>query len=122
MIKPESAFIQAIHRRLKKHPQPPHIVKFADRFTTGIPDCLYIGSSGISLWVEYKVAPNKPTALQIETLETLMKFSQKIAIITKFPTKITINDGIQTVEHLKPWDWIVETTGNPHAATETRTT
>lgn len=109
MIKPESAFIKAVNQRLKQHPQPPHIIKFADRFTKGIPDTLYIGVSGISLWVEYKVAPNKATALQLDTLKTLLNYNQKVAIITKHPTKITIHDGINTVETNAPWDWIIET-------------
>lgn len=109
-IKPESAFIQAINRQIRKHPDPPHSIKFADRFTNGLPDTLYIGKSGICLWVEYKVHPNKVTMIQLDTLNKLAAYNQRIAIITKHPTKITINDGINTFEHDKPWQWIIAIT------------
>ncbi len=119
MIKPETAFIQTVHRQLKKLTPPPLIKKLADRFTNGLPDVLYISPSGVCLWVEYKVAPNKLTALQQTTLETLMTYQQKIATITKTPQGVLIHDGRCTLIDNQPWLWITTQLEYPNATAPT---
>jgi len=118
-IKPETAFIQVIHRHLKKQTNPPLIKKLADRFTNGLPDVLYISPSGITLWVEYKVHPRKATPIQRLTLETLMAYRQRIAIITKTPHGSHIFDGTNEYDNNEPWCWILTQLGYPHATAET---
>jgi hypothetical protein len=118
---PETRFIQSVHRRLKQLPEPPIIRKIADRFTQGWPDVLYIGPSGICLWVEYKVHPNKPTALQSETINMLCAYKQKTAIITKTPTSCMIFDGTDHNDNAEPWGWIAHQLGYlDYASTKTR--
>lgn len=63
----ESKFIQRIHRRL---PATIYAVKFADRFTAGIPDCWYSGSAG-DLWVEYKYWTPGKTKPRLSKLQEL---------------------------------------------------
>lgn len=108
---PESLFIQSVHRRLKQLSEPPIIRKLADRFTQGWPDVLYIGVSGQTLWVEYKVHPNKTSPLQKETISTLRKYRQNIAVITKMPTDYAIHNGETNIQHATPWTWIAEQLG-----------
>ena len=117
--KPETAFIQTVHRRLKKQTNPPLIKKLADRFTNGLPDVLYISPSGITLWVEYKVHPNKTTPIQQLTLEILMAYHQRVAVITKTPNSSQIFDGVYQHDNDKPWDWILDQLGYNHTATTT---
>jgi len=111
MNNPETRFIQRIHRRLKQLPNPPLIRKNADRFTQGWPDVLYISPQGTSLWVEYKVHPNKPTPLQQETLTMLYAYHQNIAIITQKPQTCTIYNGQTTFDDAAPWAWITHQLG-----------
>ncbi len=120
MNNPETRFIQSVHRRLKQLPEPPIIRKIADRFTQGWPDVLYISPSGL-LWVEYKVHPNKATALQLETISMLNRYNQKTAIITKTPTGCTIDHNSTIEATATPWSWITHQLGyHTHADAQTR--
>lgn len=111
MNTPESRFILSIHRRLKRLSPSPIIRKIADRFTQGWPDVLYIGPSGICLWIEYKVAPNKPTLLQQEKLTLLNQYKQKTAIITKMKTNCCIYTQQNCYEIKNPDEWIATQLG-----------
>ncbi len=108
---PESRFIQKIHRQLKKLSPAVFIWKTSERFSKGIPDVLYIGPSGSILWVEYKVHPNKPTALQTEMLRNLQSYEQKTAIITEHPTSTLIHAPSGPIITNEPWVWIAHTLG-----------
>jgi len=108
---PESRFIQKIHRQLKKLEPAVFIWKTSERFSKGIPDVIYIGPSGIILWVEYKVFPNTPTALQHEMLNNLREYEQKTAIITQHPTTTMIHTPSGPINTNEPWVWIAHTLG-----------
>jgi hypothetical protein len=107
MRKPETAFIQSVHRRLLAVKPAPLILKVANRYTTGWPDVLYISPMGATLWVEYKVWPYKPTTRQQLVMDQLSAHKQNVAVITKHPTKVitSTNEELQqdTVHH-----WILE--------------
>jgi len=118
MNTPESRFILSIHRKLKRLSPPPIIRKIADRFTQGWPDVLYIGPSGTCLWVEYKVAPNKPTLLQQEKLTMLNQYQQKTAIITKMGTNCYIFSQKNYYETTNPDEWISTQLGYPYTKTK----
>jgi hypothetical protein len=116
MNNPETAFITKIHRQLKKYEPAIWIWKIKAGFNNGIPDALYIGATGIALWVEYKIHPNVPTALQLHTLEALAMRQQKTAIITQHPNHTMILAPNNSVLITKtPWEWIATQLGyNTH--------
>lgn len=65
---------------------------------------MYIGTSPVPLWVEYKVYPNKPTRLQLNILDKLMQHGQKTAIITLHNDHTTIaSAGILQKEDAAIW-------------------
>lgn len=102
----ETAFIESIHRKLKKDAPDVHYVKFALRFVNGWPDAGYFAPNGATLWVEYKIHPNKPTAQQNKTIALLRSLGQKVAIIT------LRNDLAEVKTSLDPNHLI--TTPHPH--------
>jgi hypothetical protein len=120
MTNPETLFIQRIHRRLKLLRPPPIIRKLSDRFTRSWPDVLYIGPTGLCLWVEYKVHPNKVTKLQKETLKMLTSYQQKTAIITQQKTTTLIEESGQQQFTDTPWCWITSQLGYYDASTNPR--
>lgn len=110
--KPETAFIAKVHRQLKKYEPAIWMWKIKAGFNNGIPDALYIGATGITLWVEYKVHPNTPTALQLNALKDLTMHQHKTAIITQHPAHSTIHPlDAPTLITTTPWDWIATTLG-----------
>jgi len=74
--KPETALIQAVHKKLKTFARPPHFEKMHNPYRGGTADVWYSGDVG-DLWVEYKWIPALPaswivvpdlTALQLDWL------------------------------------------------------
>lgn len=55
--KPETAFIQSIHRHIK--PEEPHHEKQHNEYRGGTADVWYSGTKA-DMWVEYKFLPRKP--------------------------------------------------------------
>ena len=84
MIKPESAFINSVHKKLKQAKPEILIRKISDRFNQGWPDVLYIGPFGYDLWIEYKVHPNKLSKMQEHIIQQLTSYDKQIAVITKW--------------------------------------
>jgi hypothetical protein len=87
----ESKFTTKFNKGL---PEDIHIWKISDRFSKGVPDCYYSGSSG-DLWIEYKyekngLAKQKKRAeyypnlsmLQKIWLESRYKQGRNVAVIT----------------------------------------
>lgn len=117
MNKPESVFIESVHRKLKKLNPPVIIKKLADRFTQGWPDVYYIGPFSYNLWVEYKVYPNKLTELQKTIIHNLVNYDEHVAVITKLTNKIAVTDYLvypnDTIEIVDPAQWIATELGYP---------
>lgn len=73
----------------KKITIPHFYFKISDRFTRGMPDCLFITDTA-QLWIEYKIYPNKPSPLQLDKINELTAFNQNVWVITaKQTTKPT---------------------------------
>lgn len=83
MIKPESVFINSVHKKLKRAKPEILIRKISDRFNQGWPDVLYIGPFNYKLWIEYKVHPNKLSKMQEHTINKLISYNEHVAVITK---------------------------------------
>lgn len=116
MNKPESVFIESIHRKLKKLKPPPLIKKIADRFTQGWPDVYYIGPFSYNLWVEYKIHPNKLTDIQKNIIQTLTNYDEHVIVITKYEEhEYAINDFLLNPKNqiivVNPADWIANELG-----------
>ncbi len=111
MIKPETAFINSIHKKLKLAKPSILIRKTSDRFNQGWPDVLYIGPFRKTLWVEYKIYPNKLSKMQEHTIYQLTNYDQHIAVITKHPNEITLTDYLvhptYSIELTDPAKWIM---------------
>jgi hypothetical protein len=83
MAKTESQFTQSFHRRVRARFPKWVVKKFNDSSTSGLPDACITGL-GRTLWVEYKVFPNRPTPLQLDTLTKLGAASHGRALIVTF--------------------------------------
>lgn len=78
----EHGFIQAVHRML---PKEVYKWKIADRYTAGIPDCMYITDSGRIVFVEYKylkVLPRtlKPLATELQQYWLTQRANQNVKV------------------------------------------
>ena len=85
----ESQFIRKIHKLL---PKEIWAWKTADRFTNGIPDSVYVGPKGRTLWVEYKFVQQlgkrhtpRLTQLQKQRLAQLYQAGHDVAVIIGSP-------------------------------------
>jgi hypothetical protein len=83
MAKTESQFTQSFHRRIRERFPKWVVTKLNDSSTSGLPDACITGL-GRTLWVEYKVAPNVPTKLQLHTLAKLDAASHGRALLVTF--------------------------------------
>lgn len=52
----------------------------------GIPDTYYLSQTGSSLWIEYKIHPNKLTKLQEHRISHLNTCKQNAILVTYIPT------------------------------------
>lgn len=66
----ESQYTQAVHKRL---PKGVLRWKIMDPYMGGIPDAMYIGANGKSLWVEYKYIKALP---KLDTTKIVPKLSE----------------------------------------------
>lgn len=111
MIKPETAFINSIHKKLKLAKPSILIRKTSDRFNQGWPDVFYIGPFNYTLWIEYKVHPNKLSKMQEHAIHQLAHYDQHVAVITKYPNKTTVQDYLTNpdniIEITDPIKWIM---------------
>jgi hypothetical protein len=87
----EAGFIKKVHRKL---PKEIYRCKFADRFTSGLPDCWYSGPRA-DLWVEYKYSEHphrKPglTEHQKRWLTDRAKEGRNVAVIVGSPNRIVV--------------------------------
>jgi hypothetical protein len=87
----EAGFIKKVHRKL---PKEIYRCKFADRFTSGLPDCWYSGPRA-DLWVEYKYSEHphrKPglTEHQKRWLTERAKEGRNVAVMVGSPDNSNI--------------------------------
>lgn len=90
----EAGFIRKVHNKL---PKRIYRAKFADRFTSGLPDCWYSGRKG-DLWIEYKYHPKatyKPNLSkhQIHWLRGRHSEGRKVAVVVGSPSGVVIHQG-----------------------------
>lgn len=121
MIKPESAFINTIHKKLKQVKPEILIRKISDRFNQGWPDVLYISPFNYKLWIEYKVYPNKLSNMQEHTIIKLVSYNEHVAVITKhynqllnetnYYIKDYLNNPNNTLKTDNPATWILTKLG-----------
>lgn len=102
-------------------PEPPIILKLNQRFNTGTLDCYYAAPENQSLWIEYKIYPNKVTPPQQESVDKLHHYKHNVAIMTRltsasYETTITVGDTI--IKTSEPWRWIAQILKYPHAILE----
>ena len=88
-MKPETRFIQKVHRRLG----PVSDARFRQKMEAGngTPDFYYEGELDI-LWVEYKVHPNKPSDKQRKWIARARDHQQPVWVVTE------LRDGTVKVE------------------------
>lgn len=102
---PETRFVATIHRRLLPYAGQLEIVRRNNPFQRGKPDYLYLRPNGPNVHVEYKVAPNTASMLQLATIGDLRARGFKTAIITKHPNHVAINCGYETI--CDPLHWLL---------------
>jgi hypothetical protein len=91
----ETGFRESVVRKvLRVLPSTKH-VKFNMRFSNGWPDSGFFAAGGKTLWVEWKVHPNKLSPLQELVIKDLTEKGHKVAVITyhkkEAKSEITIN-------------------------------
>lgn len=81
-------------------------LKVSERFTSGLPDSLFINKKGLHLWVEYKIFPNTLSELQKAMINLLVQYNQTVWIITKTENTYTIFDAKDRsyTASDKPWE------------------
>lgn len=108
---PERRINEHVHKKITI---PHFYYKISDRFTRGIPDSLIINEEGKQLWIEFKIYPNKPSPLQSDKIDELIRHNQDVWIVTaklsSKPYSYTINKitNLQIVETTTPWVDITE--------------
>ena len=119
MMTPERRICETIRKKITI---PHFYFKISDRFTRGMPDCLFITAPNAlltdtskHLWIEYKIYPNKPSPLQLDKINELTKFNQFVWVITarqtNKPITYKIHDmtaGIIINDTTDPWTDIME--------------
>lgn len=105
MSNPEATLKQTIARRLKLLAHPPLVISMSNRFSQGWPDVLYLSHTGQSLWVEYKIHPNKLSAIQTKRITQLLNHRQNVAVITKHSKHFVVyhNHLHITLTDILPW-------------------
>lgn len=66
-------------RFIKKNYPQAHVLKIADKFTSGIPD-LHICINGKCIWIELKVPGNEPTKIQEYMLQKIRRAGGRTAV------------------------------------------
>ena len=100
----EAGFIKKVHGKLDRQI---YKCKFADRFTSGLPDCWYSGTNS-DIWVEYKYSeyPLRKPALtkhQMRWLKERHEQGRNVAVTVGSPDKsiVIVYKGINWLTPFK---------------------
>lgn len=91
-------------------------IKVNNPLRRGLPDNLYVGIEGKSLWIEYKyddIAPQKVdltdpkrylSKLQQKTLRQLYERGQQVAVVYATPERVWVREGLSWQNIIYPYN------------------